>query len=387
MKILAGKTKRLLWRWLLKIDYFMERVGSGKRLIVLALIVGILFMALAAVYTAPREGLKPMPRGREFIKLSEAPFKFIPGNRMQLRVLTPLIAYSVFLRGQHFMWTPIIMGILFLSVVYGFFRRRGLSNIESLGMVGLMAFSIPISLMMVWMGFTDTTSYLLLFLCIVFIRRPTMWPLFYALALLNHESNLFAAPWIVMLANMKDFKVRSYFWSLLLLAVAMVPMIVYRSYVSFEGGDVRYSSQHYLNVKLVLNNLRDVAGYMLIGIFGAFRLFWAFPLLSIYYLWGKKGRRRDVVWLILVIVCALGQLVFGHDITRLMGLAFPAILFGAWEMRRVWGKSLFIKRLGLLFLLNLLFMPNYMFNYKYIPLSSLPVVVMYDHLLDFRFWR
>ena len=385
-EISVVEVKRLIWRWLLKVDIFMERVGTGKKLIALALIVGVLLMALAAVYVAPRKEFTLLiGRGYELAKLSETPFEFIPGNRMQLRILTPLIAYGVFLRGEHYVWMPIVIGVIFLSVVYGHFRWRGLSNVESLGVASLMAFSIPVSLMLVWVGFTDITSYLLLLLCIVFIRRSAVWPIFYALALLNHEANLFAAPWLVLLANMKDFKMKNCVKSLLLLIAAMAPMAVYRYYVGFYGGSVKYSIQYYSSVKFAMNNLQNVAGYLFIGIIGAFRLFWVLPLLAIYHLWGVVGRRREAAWLILVIVCALAQLLFAHDITRLVGLAFPAVLFGAWEMRRVWGRKLFIKRLWLLIMINVLFLPNFMFSWKYDPLPSLPVVVIYEHLLDFKF--
>jgi hypothetical protein len=376
----AGKA---VWKWLLKIDEFIGKVSSKKKgLLLISLIVGILLMGLAAFYVAPNTGF--VYHGGVYAKTSE---RLSTISRVQLRILTPFVAHFVWLRGKDFIWLPIIMGAFFLSSVYGYFRWRGASNLEGLGMASLMAFTIPISLMLVWPGYPDTASYLLLFLCIIFIRRPLVWPVFFALALLSHEKNLFVAPWLIMLANMRDFNLKNYVRSLLLVMLAIVPMVIYRYWILVSVGETRFSSDFYLTVGRMIYEFRQIRGYLWLGMFGAFRLFWVLPLLAMYYLGRMKGRRREAVWIGLVIVCAAAQLLIARDTTRLLMLAFPAILFGAWKLREIWGKELFLKGLWLLILLNFL-LPNFMiYGKRYVPLPSMPLVSIYDQVFDYKLWQ
>ena len=303
--------------------------------------------------------LRPVSHGMDYAWLSVTPFDFRANNPLQFRILTPLLAHYLFLRGDIYVFAPLTMGGLFLSLIYFYFRKNGFSSGESLGVVSLMAFTTPISSALYFMGYVYTTSYLLLFLIIVFIRRPLVWAPLYSLALLNHESNLFAAPWIVMLENWRGFSVGRYARSLLLISAALLPMVLYRYGVYLVGGRaIVYAAGAYLSWGNVRNVFYPGAYYMWAGVFGAFKLLWFFPLYAIYRLVGVRRRRREVAWLGLIIVCAVSQLLIASDVTRLMGLAFPAVLFGAKAVRDVWGKEVFARRLWLLIGFNFL-VPHY----------------------------
>lgn len=276
-----------------------RRWGLG----VTSVLVGILFVVLAAVYSTPM--LRPVSHGIDYARLSVTPFDFRANNPLQFRILTPLLAHYLFLRGDRYVFVPLTMGGLFLSLIYFYFRNNGFGSGESLGVVSLMAFTTPISSALYFMGYVDTTSYLLLFLIIVFIRRPLVWVPLYSLALLNHESNLFAAPWIVMLANLEDFSVGRYARSLLLISAALLPVALYRYGVYLGGGRaIAYASSMYLSLENMKSVFYPGVYYMGAGIFGAFKLLWFFPVYAIYRLVGAR-RRREVVWLGLIIVCAV----------------------------------------------------------------------------------
>ena len=64
-----------------------------------------------------------------------------------------------------------------------------------------------------------------------------------------------------------------------------------------------------------------------IGVFEAFKLFWIIPLMAAARSWRGKEFGGFVVILGMV-TAAMLQLCFATDTSRLMGLAFPAILVG-----------------------------------------------------------
>ena len=156
-----------------------------------AFLLNVALLGIAAIYVTP--AFRTINLGAFYEILSINPFNFQASNPVQLRILTPLLAYLLFLRGPFFILLPLFIGMLFLTFIYIHYRKQSFTPIESLGMASLMAFSTPILFTLHFQGYTDTTSYLLLFLCLVFIKNP-IWPLFFALAVLNHYSNIFAAP-------------------------------------------------------------------------------------------------------------------------------------------------------------------------------------------------
>lgn len=353
----------------------LHKIESQFGLYPTAFLLGVMLLGIAAIYVTP--ALHTINLGAFYEILSLNPFNFQAANPLQLRILTPLLAYLLFLRGSLFLLFPLLVGILFLALIYIHYRKQNFAPIESLGMASLMAFSTPILCTLHFQGYTDTTSDLLLFLCFIFINSP-LWFLFFGLAILNHESNLFAAPYLLWF----DWQINSH-WrgrakSLILFGLSSAPFFLYRAYVARQT-TVLFSPSFYLNMQNIQITAQLVARLLPIGIFEAFKLFWGFPFFAFLYLLRKKNYLQ-ALWIFLVVLCAGLQLLIAHDTSRLIGLAFPCILFGAQVVRDELKSDLFEKKLWTVIGLNFLVPTYYVGLEIMIPFLPLPVSLLLNWL-------
>ena len=120
------------------------------------------------------------------------------------------------------------------------------------------------------------------------------------------------------------------------LALAVLPVAAYRwflqQHVPAELSNPELNHEYFLASENVTYTLKIIARMLWMGWFMAFKLFWAIPLLAVLACW-RSGRRLQAGWFVLVVGGAAGQLVLAHDTSRLLGLAFPAILWGAIVLR------------------------------------------------------
>ena len=172
----------------------------------------------------------------------------------------------------------------------------------------------------------------------------------FSLSLLNHESNIFALPWVLYLAYQKRSGSENKYTPILVILVSLLPVLLFRSYVA-ENSEVEYSLKYYISVSNVLANLKSCGLYSPLAVFSAFKLFWLFPLIALINMYRKKGY-RDFIFLCLIISSSCAQLLFATDTSRLIGLAFPAILVGAEYCRNLWGSDAFSKRLWAIIIFN-----------------------------------
>jgi hypothetical protein len=70
-----------------------------------------------------------------------------------------------------------------------------------------------------------------------------------------------------------------------------------------------------------------------------------------------------------------------------MGFAFPAILFGAHEMRRRWGRQVFANRLWLLIAANLLIQNLSLVKARVYEIWNLPTALIYTVFFGENPWR
>jgi hypothetical protein len=353
-------------------------------------VVGLLLLAAAAISVTPADFSAFCDHiCRFYAELSEEPFNFAVPNRHQFRILTPLLAHILHLRGApYFSALPLIMIWFFLAAIYGFFRyKHRYSLFEAVGMASLMAFSIPVWFSLIFPGFVDATSYLLLFLCIAFIEYIWLWPLFYGFALFNHEHGLFAAPWLLTLATFRwRFSLSGFGWSLALIGLAVLLLLLFRDFVLSQGARVSLTAEFYLKEPTLLKVFRYNHGRYLLAAFSAFKLFWFWPLAVIYFAARGKGRKSVAVWLLLVMGSATAQLLLAWDQSRLMGFAFPAILLGAHEMRRMWGSKVFQKRLWLIIAANALVPNVFLVLSKTLAIWNLPASLIYLFVFGDNLW-
>lgn len=317
-----------------------------------SLIIAFILLCIAAIYVTP--SLSPMHLGRGYASLSINPFDFSEQNNLRFRILTPFIAYCLGLRGELYIFLPLIISLFFLSCIY-FYMRKTQAPAESVLITMLICFSSPVLFLLHFQGYVDVTSYLLILLMIFYIKKIVVWIPLMALLLLNHESNLFIIPGLLYFYYINSpNKTKAAFSAIFGFALASIPFLLYRNYIN-EVSPVEYNFEMYYSQ--MKENIKSIAVYFPIGIFYTFKLFWLFPVFAIYYFWKEKNQEQLLFYTILI-VGVLSQLLFASDTSRLIGLAFPVILFSAIKIKQQWGTELFLKRTFYLVLINFL-IPQY----------------------------
>lgn len=345
-----------------------------------AVLVGAALLAAAAVYTTPALG--PVNHGVAFAELSRAPLDFETANPLRYRILSPLVAHVLGLRGDLFVFFPLGVAVLLLAGIYAWSRRRGLGPAESVGVAALLAFSSPILFTLHFQGYTDTVSYALLFGAWLLRTRLVFSAALFALALLNHEGNLFLAPWLLFGWLEGRRGVRAVAPGLAAVALAALPALAWRAYVS-RYAEVDYTVLHYLDSWHLWSFLFHTARGLWLGIFMAFKLFWALPILAAREARGR-GDRAALAALALPVAGALASLAVGTDTSRLVGLAFPSILLAALALR---GRTLegrpFREWLWILIGWNLLVPQYYVGQSWAFVFFPLPVTVVLEMVFGF----
>ena len=325
-----------------------------------ALISCLVLIGISILYGAPV--WEAYFHGETFSRMSEMPWKLSAEIALQYRILSPMLGYFFLLRGPDFMWFMMAMGLLFLVLVYLLSRKKGLNPLEAYGVCALMALSTPILFVLHYPGYTDLTTYIFVVLIIMYKDKKWLCYLLTAIAFFNHEFIAFLIPWIAFLLNNNVLRSKKYFENLFILLLVSLPYLFFRIYVSRQV-HVEYGLGYYFNAENIFWTLDHVKKLFLLGFFEAFKLFWLLPVLAIIYE-RKKKNSSLLITSFLIIGGTLLQLLIASDTSRLIGLAFPVILLGAYIMKEQWGEA-FAKRLWLLVLINL-FIPSYYIGQEYI---------------------
>lgn len=335
---------------------------------------GVLLVA-AAIYVTPQ--LRPIIQGAHYQSLSNAPFSD-PASPVRGRFVSPLLAWLLRLNGPRFVAFPPLMALLFLGAVIVSARRRGYLPAEAWGAAALVAFSSPVLSMLQLPGFVDITTCLLLFLAFANVRSPAAWSPLLLLAILNHESALFIVPGFLVLAWPAGSGRRPVAAFAAAVLSALVPALLYRLWLERSGG-FHYSHRFYLQTQGIRTGLMTVIPHLWLGVFMAFKLFWILPILGARLALARGDRRRAAA-LAVVVAGALTQICLAGDVTRLVGLAFPAVLLGADEVRRAWGPESWRSKLWLFIGFHLL-VPQYFIYFGFanpqfpLPLSLLAIAL------------
>ena len=336
------------------IDSVLERLEKATGKFSVAFLCGIGLLLLAILYGSP--AWQPAFHGATFSKMAEAPWMISSENWVQYRILSPLLGYCLFLRGNNFVWFMLLITVLFLGLVYVQSRNKQMSPSESLGVAALMAFSTPVLFLLYFPGYTDLTTYIFIVLMMMYSEKKLLCFFLFGISLFNHEMILLFVPWIAFLLNKNKFETKKYFLTLGALFIASLPYWLFRLYVSGRA-DVHYDADFYFSRNNILWTLEHIWKLFPLGVFEAFKLFWLIPVLAlIYYQKQKQKQNSFLIAFILIMTGTLLQLLIASDTSRLIGLAFPVILMGAFGMKEKWGEN-FSSRLWLLVLINL-FIPS-----------------------------
>jgi hypothetical protein len=207
-------------------------------------------------------------------------------------------------------------------------------------------------------GYTDSVYFFFLFLTFASVSKPYLSALFFALALLSHESCLFLFPFLVL-----------YYWHLhkdnlnptfkysVLLILAIIPLALYRYWVN-KHISVVYDFHFYFSESNIRFTLEKVKPRIALGLLLVFRSFWALVIYAIYSMIKNKNYSLLLAVAVLIL-CDLAQLIIAYDITRMLCLCFPIMLISADEVRKEMPENKFLLLLLILLVLNI-FIPEYM---------------------------
>ncbi|MBL4752402.1 MAG: hypothetical protein JKY52_02210 [Flavobacteriales bacterium] len=365
-----------------KIETLLVKLEGRFGLIGASLIVSGILMLIASVYCAP--ALTLINHGTDYSLLAANPFDLEAGNRFQNRILTPVIGFLFFLRGPAFIILPLLIASVFLATLYLHFRKLGVEAAIALGFCCFIAFSSPILFTLHFAGYVDTTSYLLLFLCYAFRKHPLWVFVCYALALLNHESNAFALPWIIIMSGYRNGITTSGLMKSIAAAVlAFLPLLLVRYLFSESASHLQFG--WYFNRGNIADSIWLQRTLLFDGIFQAFKLFWVLPIVATLLALKKKQYYTAII--ITTIVASAGmQLFIAADTSRLIGLAFPAIIIGAVEIWRNSDHTQFRRLCWGLIVINFLIHQAFVGYGIIIPFHSLPMAIFMKYYLGVDVW-
>lgn len=335
-----------------RIDKRLEHLENAIGKPAVAFLCGLSLLLVAMLYGAP--AWEVTFHGVTFSEMAKAPLIFSSENWVQYRILSPLLGHLFFLRGNNFLWFMLLIAVLFLGLIYLLSRSKGMSPVESLGIISLMAFSTPVLFLLHFPGYTDLTTYIFIVLMMMHSEKKILCYFLFGISLFNHEMILFLVPWLAFLLSENKFLNKKYFQTLSVLFLASLPYLVFRFYVTSRV-DVHYNLSYYFSSNNIFWTLEHIWKLFPLGFFQAFKLFWLMPLLAIIY-FAKQKNNFFLLSFVLIMAGTLLQLLIASDTSRLIGLAFPVILLGSFAMKEKWGEK-FSSRLWLLVLVNL-FIPS-----------------------------
>jgi hypothetical protein len=313
----------------------------------------VLLISVAAV---SHMNFKTVHHGNEYTMLSEQPFNFEQNNDLQLRILSPLTAYFLFMRGSLFKYFMLAILCFFLMMVYLLFRKKDFSIAESLGMTAILAFSTLSFHQFYFPAYTDPGSYLLILLFLMSYRNGFASTLLLSLMLFNHESTIFLFPFFFLLKADGKLDAGNLLRISLQFVLAFIPYYLYRKFIESHV-ELNFTLSYYFDPANMQWTRDHVLPNLAKGIFQSFRIAWIIPLVAICIDVYEK-RFKELSLMLFVIIFVMLQFFVAYDISRLAGLAFPAIISGSIRMRDFLGTKKFTITLAIIFILNL-FIPSY----------------------------
>ena len=334
----------------------LTRLESRFGLFPSSLILGSVFFIAAMMYVQPV--FHVTFHGIGFSRLSENPFDFSRQEPLRYRILTPFAGYLLFLRGPNFFILPLLVAWLFPGVVYFQYRKKNAEAIDAFFLSCFIAFSCVVLLPLVAPGYTDVVTWLFIFLAFARIGNILLSVIFFSLALLNHESSFVLLPAIILYCYQQN-KI-SFIRILFFYTLACIPHLCYRYFV-LTHSDTLYGLSFYFSKGNILFSMKNLFKYLPASVFYTFKLWWIFPLCCLAWAFLSKKYLQCLI-LILIIAGAFSLLIISYDYTRMLVIAFPAVLLSYQWMMKSFNAEKFRKFSFVLIVLNF-FILQYQFNY------------------------
>lgn len=346
----------MIQRSIQSISGFLLRNESRFGLPFSSVIIATIMFGLAMLYVQPV--LTVAFHGIQFSALSEDPFDLSTANALRYRILGPLLGYLLFLRGEYFFILPLLATWAFPGIVYFCYRKKNLDAIDAFFLTCFVSFSCILLLPIVAPAYTDIFTWIFIFLAFHFIEKIPFSALFASLALLNHESSFVMVPALVVFSYYKNKDALPKILIFFLLACA--PHLLYRSYVHFNS-ETTYDLSFYLSKSNVIFTMTKLVLFGPAAFFYAFKLWWIFPVYMVALTGYQKNYFQFIIQF-LILGAALSLVIIGYDYTRMLVIAFPAVLLSYEWLMKKYDIEKFRKFTFIMILMNFLIL-QYHFNY------------------------
>ena len=277
---------------------------------------------------------------------------------MQYRILAPLLGYLFFLRGNLFFILPIIFIFLFQATAYYSFRKKNKEQLDALLLTCFISFSCIVLLPLVAPGYTDIITWFFIFLAFIHAEKNFRSALFFSLALLNHESSVAVLPGLILYSGW--LRRSGYLKIILLYVISCIPHLLYRQFVDAHAVPL-YSASFYLSKSNIDFVMSKAVLYLPAAIFYAFKLWWIFPLCFVIWSFGIK-KFFQITIIASIVLGAFSLAFIGYDYTRMVVIAFPAVLIS-----HEWLKEIIevqkLRKLTLILIVLNFFILQYHFNF------------------------
>lgn len=297
------------------------RFGS----IVTPALIGLLSIIAAAIYARP--DFYVSNHGHEYARMAEDPFS-APYQRVGYRILMPAISWAVGLRGDLIIVTNAIFAVVLIAVLFAYFRKQFPDRpADALIASSAITFSMVTLAPLYYGGYTDSLTYLIVFMLWQFRKRDWLfYPLLLA-GLLNHESVMFLVPWFVYLKFKDTDKRRAWYVdSFLLYAAVFIAYGTWR-YVLNLAAENPFTIAYYLEPMKAdpLYWIKQAYPLQGLGLYTVFKGLWVIPILAVVSFW-RKREFGSVKGLAILMLFVGSQMIIAIDCSRMWSLGFMVMV-------------------------------------------------------------
>ncbi len=344
----------LLERGIISINAFITKAENSLGKSAFAFLTGLLVLLLASLLSTPR--FITEYHGNGFTRLSLNPFILENQEDLRMRILSPLLGWLFYLRGPLFKHFMLFILSIFYSGIYVFCRKKNTTPLLSLLITLILGLSTLSYYQLYFPAYNDPLSYLLILLALYNIEKPLLSTVLLSLMLFNHENTLFLFPFFFLFMLPEEIKIKNILNAGGRLAIALIPYLVFRRYIE-NHSELEYGLGYYFDPKNMKWTKEHVLPHLTNGVFQAFKATWAVVLVYMFYaIRSKKG--EDVILFFVLFLSVIMQFIIAHDISRLMGLFFPAILISILKLKEYMSeKSIVFLLISILFINA--FIPSY----------------------------
>lgn len=312
---------------------------------------------------------------------SEEPLGVIPMALAEHRhrILAPLLAYVLHLRGPYAVVIPLAANILLHASGYIWLRRQQVRPEYAVAVVLLVATTLVVAANRMVLGFQDGLAALGLLLALG-ARGPWGTACALGVFMFADERIVTAAPlllfWHLVGRPFKEAR-RDLALRAGAMAVAIVAALLLMHLVRMKTGVAEAAAEH-MRHTLRFEMLRYNCNAVFVGYFMALRGAWLIPVVAIVVLWSKS--RRDAVLFGLCILATLPAAALVGDISRVAAFcAIPSVYIGAVLIARELRWN-FRQTLALGLVVNLLCPCLHMVGDEFVTGYPLPVQLLRNYV-------